>query len=275
LKPEIGDTAQPEWFPPKEMQMATHTLDATHSSKWSRISSFVVHEIREVIPPTLFFFVGFNLILFTKRLFLQQYLIQYAGFFIATTGALIVGKVVLVANGMVFLRRFDYAPLAYPILFKTVVYTALVGVVRLLEALIHYLVAGGVLGGGRFIEHVLGTWSWPRFTATQLWIFVLFLIWVTITELNKLFGDGELFRIFFTWRSSTLKSTRRARIRLLTRLSRLTDAYPITVLQDPQSTPHSELVAILQSLADGNDARVGAHGASPYAHPTAAVERSQ
>src|SRR5438874_631880 len=139
--------------------MSTQTIDAIYTSKWSKIGSSLMHEIREVIPPTLFFFVGFNLVLFTKRLFLEQYLIEYAGFFVAMTGALIVGKVVLVANKMPFLRRFDYAPLAYPILFKTIVYTALVSVVRLLEALIHYLVDGGVLGGGQFIEHVLGTWS--------------------------------------------------------------------------------------------------------------------
>jgi hypothetical protein len=229
--------------------MATDTLEATDTSRWSRIGSVLLHEFREVIPPTVFFFVGFNLVLFTKRLFLQQYLIEYAGFLIATTGALIVGKVVLVADKMPFLRRFDYAPLAYPILFKTVVYTALVGAARLIEALIHFLLAGGVLGGGRFVEHVLGEFSWSRFIATQMWIFVLFLVWVTANEVNNLIGDGELFRIFFTRRSSALKSTRRARIRLLTRLSRLTDAHPVTVLEDPQSVPHRELVAILRSLA--------------------------
>ena len=229
--------------------MATSTLGARHASRWSKIGSTVAHEFREVIPPTLFFFVGFNLIVLTKRLFLEQYLIQYAGFAIATTGALIVGKVVLVANKMPLLRRFDHAPLAYPILFKTVVYAVLVMVARLIEALVHFLVQGGVLGGGRFIEHVLGEFSWPHFIATQMWIFVLFLLWVTATELSDLLGDGELFRIFFTRRSSALKSTRRARIRMLTRLSRLTDAHPITELEDPQSAPHRELVTILRSLA--------------------------
>jgi hypothetical protein len=233
----------------------------------------LLHEFREVIPPTVFFFVGFNLVLLTKRLFLEQYLIAYAGFVIATTGALIVGKVVLVADKMPFLRHFDYAPLAYPILFKTVVYTALVFVARLLEALVRYLVTGGVLGGSHFIEHTLGEFSWPRFIATQMWIFVLFLAYVTASELNALLGDGELFRIFFTRRSSELKSTRRARIRLLTRLSRLTDAHSITVLEDPGSAPHRELVAILSSLAQGNGADMGARGAPSDTHHKPTVGR--
>ena len=241
--------------------MATQTLDTATPSRRARIGSALLHELHEVIPPTVFFFVGFNLILFTKRLFLQQYLIEFTGFFIATTGALIVGKVVLVADKMPILRRFDYAPLAYPIVFKTVVYTALVFVVRLIEAFIHYLVSGGALGGGRFIEHALGEFSWARFIATQMWIFVLFLLYVAANELNNLLGDGELFRIFFTRPSTALKSTRRARIRLLTRLSRLTDAHPITVLEDRQSAPHRELIAILRSLAEGS----GANAAAPVA----------
>ena len=87
-----------------------------------------------MLPPTIFFFLGFNLILFTKRLILEDYLIQFTGFFLATVSALVVGKVVLVAEMMPLLRRFDGEPLAKPILFKTVVYTLLVFVARLLEA---------------------------------------------------------------------------------------------------------------------------------------------
>src|SRR5215475_12879175 len=117
--------------------------DMADRDRLTRISAFLLHELREVIPPTIFFFIGFNLILFTKRLFLADYLIEYTGFLIATTGALIVGKVILIANKLPFLRRFDYAPLAYPILFKTIVYTVLVFVARLLEALLHYLFGGG------------------------------------------------------------------------------------------------------------------------------------
>jgi hypothetical protein len=215
---------------------------------WARVGAVIFREFKEVIPPTVFFFVGFNLILFTKRLMLSQYLIAYAGFLVATTSALIVGKVVLIADKMPMLRRFDHAPLAYPILFKALVYTAFVTVARLLEALIHYLIQGGVIGSGGFVEEVLGSFSWPRFIATQLWISVLFLMYVTAYELNELFGDGELFRILFRRRASALKETRRARIRLLTRLSRLTEAHSIAALEDPASPEHSELVAILRDL---------------------------
>jgi len=137
--------------------MATHAVGAAQPGWLARAGSFFLREFREMLPPTLFFFVGFNLILFTKRLFLADYLIQYAGFFVATTAALVVGKSVLVADAMPFLGRYDNAPLAYPILYKTIVYTLFVFVARLIEAFIHYWIEGVVVGHGGFVEHTLGT----------------------------------------------------------------------------------------------------------------------
>lgn len=245
-------------------------LDAAGTGRLARFGAFLLRELGELAPPTLFFFVGFNLILFTKRLFLADYLIQYAGFLIATTGALIVGKVVLIAGRMPFLHRFDHAPLACPILFKSLVYTAFVSLARMLELLIRYLSHQGILGGGRFVRHLLGAFSWPHFIATQLWVAVLFLIYVTVSEFNALFGDGELFRVFFAWRKSELKSTRRARIRLLTRLARLTDSHSIAVLEDSGSLPHAELVAILRTLSAGSEMRNGQRVSDPA--PVTAAE---
>src|SRR5215813_12780708 len=137
--------------------MVSETTVMQPRTRLARVGGVLLHELRLVMPPTLFFFVGFNLILLTKRLFLADYLIAYTGFLIATTSALIVGKVVLVADKLPFLKWLDNQPLAYPILFKTAVYTVLVFVARLLEALAHHLIEGNAIGGGAFIRHELGT----------------------------------------------------------------------------------------------------------------------
>ena len=181
--------------------MGNHAIAVASTGRWARVRSFLLHEFREMLPPTIFFFIGFNLILFSKRLLLADYLIQFSGFMLATTSALVVGKTVLVANMMPFLRRFDHAPLVQPVLFKTAVYTLLVFVVRLLEALIHYLIQSGILGGGGFLHQLLGSFRWDHFIVVQMWIFVLFLVYVTASELDDMLGDGELFKIFFTRRS--------------------------------------------------------------------------
>jgi hypothetical protein len=174
----------------------------------SRLFSFLVKELREVLPPTVFFGVGFNLIVLTTDLILADYLVSFGNFVVATMAALVVGKAVLVANALPFLRRFDNAPLIRPVLFKTVVYWAVVFLVRFLEKLIEYLFAGGSLGD--IPEYLAAHFTWHRFAAIQIWIFVLFLIYTSVIELNARFGDGLMFKIFFTKRSSELKPVSQA-----------------------------------------------------------------
>jgi hypothetical protein len=171
----------------------------------SRFLAFLVKEFKEVLPPTMFFAVGFNLIVLTIDLILADYLTSFASFMIATMAALVVGKSVLVANAMPFLRRFDTAPMIQTVLFKTMVYWAVVFLVRFLEKLVEYFFAGGTLRG--IPEYVATHFTWHRFAAIQIWIFVLFLIYTSVTELNALLGEGALRKIFFTKRSSTAKLT--------------------------------------------------------------------
>jgi hypothetical protein len=214
---------------------------------WRRAFDWWLHEMGLLLPPTTFFFVGFNLILWTKHMILEERGIVFGGYMVATVAALLVGKAVLVTDHMPFMRRFDGAPLIQPILFKAAIYWVCVFLVRLGEGLFHFLREGGALAG--FLPHLMESFSWPRFLMIQVWLMVLFLIYVTIHELNSLFGDGELYRLFFRWRSSQAKLTRRQRIRLLARLSRLTEANPVEALSDPRSPAHAELVEIIRALA--------------------------
>jgi hypothetical protein len=159
---------------------------------------FAIHEFKEIIPPTIFFAIGFNLIIFTQRTILADDLFQFVGLMVATVAALVVGKAVLVANAMPFLKRFDNAPLVQPILFKTVVYWAFVFVARLLEGYIHYMIDERRIVG--FFRFLLSEFSWHRFIFVQTWILILFLIYTTGVELNR-YLPGGLFRVLFTRRN--------------------------------------------------------------------------
>jgi hypothetical protein len=177
----------------------------------SRLLAFLIKELREVLPPTIFFAVGFNLIVLTTNLILADYLVRFGNFMITTMAALVVGKAVLAANALPFLRRFDTAPMIQPILFKTIVYWAVVFLVRFLEKLIEYLFAGGTLSG--IPEYTATHFTWHRFAAIQIWIFVLFLIYTSVAELNARFGDGKLIKILFTGHSPEMKPDARAKAR--------------------------------------------------------------
>jgi hypothetical protein len=213
-----------------------------------RAGAFLLHEFLEILPPTIFFLIGFNLIVLTTNLILADYGGQFASFMLATAGALIVAKALLVANAMPAIRRYDRAPLIRPILFKTVFFWVAVFIARLLEHWIEYLLSGDYVFGG-FLKHETATFSWHRFIAIQLWIFVLFLVYVTASEFNRLFGHGELSRILFTYRPSELQLNRRQQIHELVRLGKLADAHSIDELRDPASRAHAQLVEILRRLA--------------------------
>ena len=213
-----------------------------------RTGAFLLHEFLEILPPTIFFLIGFNLVVLTTNLILADYGAQVASFIIATTSALVVAKAVLVANAMPAIRRYDRAPLIRPILFKTVFYWAAVFIVRLIEHWVKYRFGGDYVFGG-FLPHVVANFSWDRFIAIQLWIFVLFLVYVTASEFNRLFGHGELRRILFTYRPSELQLNRRQKIYELVRLGKLADAHSMDEFRDPTTSAHSQLVDILSRLA--------------------------
>jgi hypothetical protein len=145
-------------------------------------------------------------------------------------------------------RRYDRAPLIRPILFKAFFYWAAVFIARLLEHWIEYLFSRQHVFGG-FFQHEAANFSWHRFIAIQLWILVLFLIYETVTEFNRLFGKGELGHILLTSRPEELPLNRRQRILELVKLSKLADAHSVDEFGDPTTAAHAELIDIVHRLA--------------------------
>ena len=222
-----------------------------------RVGAFLLREFGEIWPPTLFFIIGFNLILLTTNLILSSYGEAFSTYLVATVSALVVGKVVPVVNATSLIRRYDRAPLIQPILFKTVFYWSAVFIARLIEHWVKYIFSEDYKFG-MFVPHEIAAFSWSRFIAIQLWIFVLFLVYMTAHEFNRLFGYGELARILFTYQSSELQLNRRERIRELVRLGRLADAHSIDEFRDPTSSAHTQLVDIVHRLARKPQLRLSA-----------------
>jgi hypothetical protein len=229
------------------MTLSAHAATETPAPFWRRAFEWWLVQMKNVLPPTVFFFFGFILILFTRWMTLEEHGVPFNNFFAATLLALLVGKAVLVVDNLRFMRRFDGAPLIQPILFKSAIYWLCVFVIRIAEGLLHFLRDGGALGD--FPDFLVAQFSWPHFLVIQIWLMVLFLVYVTAHELNTLFGDGELPRLFLRWHSTEAKLTRRQRIRLLVRLNRLTEANPVEVISEKGAPAHAELIGILRVAA--------------------------
>jgi hypothetical protein len=222
-------------------------LGTSAASGARRTGTWLLHEVREALPPTIFFFVGFNLIVLTTNLLVEQYLVAVSSFMLATLGALLVGKAVLIANKISIVRLYDRAPLIQPILFRTTFYWVVVFFVRLLERFVHFLLEGHAAGD--FFAYLSTDFLWRHFIAVSLWLYVLFLVYVTATEFGRLFGRGEVWRLLVTRRPSELLLTRRQRMRELLGLSRLADLHSGDEFRDPTSAAHQELIDILGRIA--------------------------
>jgi hypothetical protein len=213
-----------------------------------RLGVRILHVLKAALPPTIFFFVGFNFIVLTTNLLVARYAAAVSNFMLATIAALVVGRAVIIANAMPIIKLFDRAPLIQPILFKTTIYWIATCIARLAERFVRFSVIEGNSPGG-FAAYLISDFSWHRFTAISLWVFVLFLIYVTASEFSRLFGPAEMRRLFFAYRPSELQLNRRQRARELMRLNRLADGHELAEFRDPSSPAHQNLVEIIERLS--------------------------
>ena len=160
-----------------------------------RLIEKVKHEMRELIPVTIFFFVSFQLLALTQSLMLRQYGIQVTIFVEALIGALIVAKVVVITDHFTFVNRFPEKPLIYNVAWKTLIYFSASLVVRYSEHLYH---AWSEAGSFTAANHLLAEKIvWPHFWAVQLWLMILLLIYCAFRELVRVLGRDRVTRIFF------------------------------------------------------------------------------
>jgi len=87
-----------------------------------KILIFLKHEFLEMLPPTIFFFVVFHIIAFTRALMAKQYGIAISSSAAATIGALIVGKAILIADALPFVNWFRQKRLIYNVAWRTFLY---------------------------------------------------------------------------------------------------------------------------------------------------------
>jgi hypothetical protein len=161
----------------------------------NKIVGRLKEEFFEVLPPTIFFFFAFNILALTRALMLKQYGIEFTTAAGATVGALVVGKVVLVADKLPLINRFPEKPLMYNVVWKTVIYVVCALLVRAIEHLLPFLFEYGSFG--RAIRHLMGEVVWPHFWAVQIWLLVLFLAYCSLRELIRAVGRQEVIDMFF------------------------------------------------------------------------------
>ena len=153
------------------------------------------HELRELIPVTVFFLVAFQLLALTQALMLEQFGIRISAFVAATVMALVVAKVVVITDHFALVNRFPDRPLIYNVAWKTAIYFIASLVVRYAEHLIHFWRQTGTFAEAnrRLLEEIV----WPHFWGVQLWLLILLLVYCAFRELVRALGRERIIKMFF------------------------------------------------------------------------------
>jgi len=154
-----------------------------------KVGAFLLKELREIIPATIFFLILFHLVALTRSLMLAQYQITVASATAATIGALIVAKVILIADKLPITNVFADRPLVYNVLWRTFVYGACALLIQYLEEFIPALSATGSLAAAnqKLVEEIV----WAHFWAVHVWILFGLLVYCTVSELIKAIGPDR------------------------------------------------------------------------------------
>jgi hypothetical protein len=155
----------------------------------------IKHDYIEILPPTIFFFIAFSLILLTKRLILSEYGISWTGFGSAIVGAILVGKVVLIVDKLSFASRFSHRQLIFSTAWKCLIYFSAAVLLQYLESIVHLLMKHeSFLEANRiFVTETV----WPHFWLIQIWLAVLLFFYCAMRELIRAIGRKKVIQLFF------------------------------------------------------------------------------
>lgn len=165
----------------------------------SKLSAKIKEEFYAMLPPTIFFFIALHLVAFIRVLMLKGTGIALSSTVSVTVAALILGKSVVIADLLPIVNRFPEKPLAYNVVWKTILYFLVATVVHYLERLIDFWREAGSFVAGN--EKLLAETVWPHFWAIQIVLAMLITMYCTMSELVRVLGRDNMRHLFFGPRS--------------------------------------------------------------------------
>jgi hypothetical protein len=152
------------------------------------------HEFKEFLIIALYLWIVFGLFLLYKSVILNDEHISVVARGFALINALALAKIVLIARALHFGEWADGAPLIYPTLLKSALFSILLAVFKVLEE------AGvGLYHHKTFQESIadLGGGTLKGILTLTLLLFVMLIPFFGFTELQKVLGPGKLGQLFF------------------------------------------------------------------------------
>jgi hypothetical protein len=161
----------------------------------SKLTSKLDEEFFKLLPPTIFFFVALHVVALVRALMMRAEGISPLSSVSIAIAALVMGKVVLLADMLPMINRYPDKPLIYNVAWKTLIYLVVSLLIHYVEHLIEFWRQTGSFVAGT--EKLLAEMVWPHFWAIQIMLFVLILLYCTTHELVRVMGKERVLRFFF------------------------------------------------------------------------------
>jgi hypothetical protein len=159
-----------------------------------KIGTIIVREIREAVPATIFFLWLFHMIALTKAVTLGDYSITALRATVATVGALIVAKAILIVEALPISGIFS-RQLWFHVLWKTLLFNVVVLIFRFIEEIIHLIRKHGELSTA--VAQLYHETVWPQFWVFQLWLFCGLLLYCVAAEIVRMVGAQRVKAMLF------------------------------------------------------------------------------
>lgn len=152
------------------------------------------HEIKEYLVITLYLWVVFVLFRVHESVVLAEHRVDYARHGLAFVNALALAKVMLVGRKLRLADQLHDAPLIYPTLLKSAIFSVVLACFKILEEVVI-----GLYRGQSLHERIadIGGGSWKGILTVTVMMCVVLIPFFGFTELQRVFGEGKLEEVFF------------------------------------------------------------------------------
>ncbi len=161
-----------------------------------------IREFKHLLVIVLYLWVIFGLYVLDETIILGKQHISFSAQGFAIINALVLAKVLLVAEDMSFVNRLKDRPLIYPILYKALAFSILFVVFHICESVLVEL-----WRGKRAVESFpqIGGGTWKGFLCVVAILFVSLIPFFAFREIGRVIGEDELWNLIFKRGSKIFK----------------------------------------------------------------------
>jgi hypothetical protein len=164
------------------------------SERVRKIEEKAIEEFRSFFVMALYLWFVFGLMMLNEAVILKKPSINFLAQGFAVINALVLAKVMLIADDLRFGRELDHLPLAWPILYRSVLFGLLFVVFHEVE---HYVV-GWFSGTSHTLTlPTVGGGTWAGAACVWAIMSVSLAPFFAIREVSKLVGVGRVWRLMF------------------------------------------------------------------------------